>query len=270
MSFALALLWAALQSAPKPIETTVGMPVRIEELVLPGPELVVTSSDADAPLVVRLVSTSPHGDAHRYDFELWALEAGDYDLRDRLRRADGVEFDRSLLPAVPIHVGSLLADLRAKPHTPKPSSAPLVGGYTSWIVGAAAVWIVGLIVLLLRGRRARTTSDAHSSRPRTLAEHLRPLVERARDGQLSSAERSQLELSLVAYWRRKLRLRDERHDVALEQLRAHPEAGPLLTSLERWLHEPAPQTSVDVGELLEPYRELPANLFDDGAPAAGA
>lgn len=265
MILALALAWAALQSTPTPLETTVGMPARIEELVLPGPELTVAAADADAPLVVRLVSTSPHGDARRYDFEVWALEAGDYDLRERLKRVDGVALDLGTLPPIPIHVGSVLANARAKPHTPKSSKTPVIGGYTSLILGAAVVWVIGLVWLLLSGR-ARRAGDSHeSTRPRTLAERLRPLVERARDGQLSSSERSQLELSLVAYWRRKLGLASERPEDALIELRAHPEAGPLLTSLERWLHEPGPPAAVDVAALLEPYRNLPANLFDDVA-----
>jgi hypothetical protein len=262
----LAALALALAQGPL-VETTVGMPGRLQEVMLPGAELVVAPAKSDDPLVLRIVATYPHGDAHRYDLEFWALEAGAYDLRDRLRRADGTPLAADELPALPVEVGALLADPRARPHTPAPSRAQRLGGYTKLMIAAGAAWVLGLVWLLWLGRKRRAASAEHEQRPRTLAERLRPLVERARDGQLTSTERAQLELSLVAYWRRKLGLLDEKPEAALVKLRTHAEAGPLLASLERWLHEPAPREDVDVAALLAPYRDLPADLLEERAAA---
>lgn len=265
----IAVLLLALLAAQAPLaKTTVGMAGRVEQLVLPGSELVVAPADAHAPLVLRIVATWPHGDALRYDLEFWALEAGDYDLRERLRRADGSPLAADELPALPVQVGAVLADARARPHVPGTTSARRVGGYTTLLIAGAVVWALGLAWLLWSGRKRRESEAGKPARPLTLAERLRPLVERARDGRLSSRERSQLELSLVAYWRRKLGLEHERPEVAVAALRQHEQAGPLLSSLERWLHEPAPSEAVDVSALLAPYRDLPADLLDD--PAAGA
>lgn len=261
MSFVLALTLAALQTPLA--ETTVGMPARIEQLVLPGSELVVAHTDRDEPLVLRIVATWPHGDALRYDLEFWALEAGQYDLRTKLARADGTALAAEDLPPIPVSVGAVLSDKSARPHLPGVARANRIGGYTKLAIAAGVAWVAGLAWLLWSGRKRQTAPQAAPARPRTLAERLRPLVERARDGQLTSSERSQLELSLVAYWRRKLGLQSERPEAAVVALRSHAQAGPLLVSLERWLHEPSPTEQVDIAALLAPYRELPADALDE-------
>jgi hypothetical protein len=80
--------------------------------------------------------------------------------------------------------------------------------------------------------------------------------------QLSRGERAQLELGLVAYWRRKLGLEDRAPDEALALLHADDRAGPLLKSLELWLHAPGSHANVDLAALLEPYRDLPADALE--------
>ncbi len=265
MSVALAFALCAIQSPLA--KTTVGMPARVEQLVLPGSELVVAHEGRDAPLVLRIVATWPHGEALRYDLEFWALEAGEYDLRTQLARADGTALYPEELPPIPVIVGAVLSDKGARPHVPGATRPERLGGYTKLAIAAGVVWALGLAWILWSGRKRRSEFDAAPERPRTLAEHLRPLVERARDGQLTSRERSQLELSLVAYWRRKLGLENERPELAVVALRKHEQAGPLLVSLERWLHEPAHPESIDIAALLAPYRELPADALDE--PARG-
>lgn len=265
MSVALALALCALQ-APL-AKTTVGIAARVEQLVLPGSELVVAHADRDAPLVLRIVATWPHGDALRYDLEFWALEAGEYDLRTLLARADGAVLAPDELPPIPVTVGAVLSDKSAQPHVPGAARAERIGGYTKLAIAAGVVWVAGLAWLLWSGRKRRAALQTAPERPRTLAERLAPLVERARGGQLTSSERSQLELSLVAFWRRKLGLESERPELAVAALRSHAQAGPLLVSLERWLHEPAHSESIDIAALLAPYRDLPPDALDE--PARG-
>ena len=236
---------------------TVGRTGELRDLVLPGGELEVLPGDSLTPLVVRITAVRPHGDRFRYDVEYWAREPGTYDLRDYLRRADGTALDEGpdAVPEIPLEVRSLLPAGRVLPNEPPPSTGRGFGGYTRLLVAAGVAWVAGLVWILLAGRR-RAAVAAEVARPRTLAEVLRPLVERARAGTLSTSERSRLELGLVALWRRRLGLEGERPDAVVARLRAHPEAGPLLERLEAWLHRPEAGDAVDVEALLAPYRDL--------------
>jgi hypothetical protein len=263
-SLALALLFLVLPSrahAQETRATTVGMSERVTEVVLPGSELEVVPLDAHSPLVLRIAATYPHGTAFRYDLVWWALEPGEYDLAKLLRRKDGTSTQD--LPRVPVVVKSLLPAGQILPHEPAPRRAPFLGGYTLLLVVGGVVWLVGLVVLLVAMRRKRRADvEATRVKPKTLAERLRPLVERAMRGELDPRERAQLELSLVAHWRRRLRLDEQRPDEALIFLRRHSEAGPLLLSLEEWLHRPDPPRDVDVGALLAPYRDMSPHELD--------
>src|SRR5947209_3251476 len=86
---------------------TVGMPARIDQVVLPGPELEVRpAEDRKAPVVLRILSTYPHGTAFRYDFVYYGLEPGTFDLKDYLRRKDGAPV--GALPPLRVEVRSVL------------------------------------------------------------------------------------------------------------------------------------------------------------------
>lgn len=263
MRAALLALALCAQTPAPPDAPAVGRTGELHDLVLPGGELEVLPGDSTTPLVVRIIAVRPHGDRFRYDVEYWARASGTYDLRDYLRRADGTPVDAGpdALPAIPLEVRSVLPAGRVLPGEPPVRAGGAFGGYARLLQLGGAVWVAGLAWLLLAGRR-RAVAAAEAARPRTLAEVLRPLVERARAGTLSSAERSRLELGLVALWRRRLALEAARPEDVLARLRAHPEAGPLLASLETWLHRPDAAGSVDVDALLAPYRDLAPESFE--------
>lgn len=251
------------------LEAPVGLSTRIGDVVLAGGELEVAPLAPDAPLVVRITRSAPHGDAFRYDFELVALEPGVHDVASALRRKDGSPLgDPATLGAPKLAAVATLAEGRFTPNSPEPRESPRIGGYTTtlWVGGAA--WLVGLGVLLALGRRKRAAA-AEAARPATLAEKLEPLVRRAAAGELGREERAALERGLVEYWSRKLGLDAERPEAVLPKLRAHPDSGPLLRGLEAWLHAPGPH-AIDVGALLAPYRELAADVLDLGARDVGA
>ena len=109
-------------------------------------------------------------------------------------------------------------------------------------------------LLIRRWTRPRPPPQvAESGRP-TLGDQLRPLVEAAVVGRLTSAEKARLERLLIAHWRRQLDLNGCPATEALRQMRGHSQAGELLRELDKWLHRPPGTAQVDVAGILEPYR----------------
>jgi hypothetical protein len=258
------LFLAPVFAQDKP-SSTVGMPMQIRDVVLPAPELeAAPRTDADR-IVLRVLATYAHGTAFRYDLEFWGQEPGEHDLTDYLRPKPGAENVQegvaTALPPLLVDVRTLLPPGQVEPHAPEPKDVPPLGGYRTLGIVAGILWFVGLLAILFVGRGKRLAEEAKSARPRTLAERLRPLVQAALDGDLTRKERAELELGLVAYWRRKLDLEQESPITALSRMRDHAEAGPLLTSLEQWLHDPAPAREIDLAGLLAPYRDLPSDAI---------
>lgn len=258
-----AAAWQGAEATP-----TVGMPARIEQLVLPGTELEAKPrEDRAAAMVVRLIDVYPHGTAFRYDIEYVGFEPGERDLRPYLRRKDGSSTDD--LPPIPVTIRASLPPGQILPHEPKGGGAPRLGGYR-WLLGLGLVlWTIGLIMLVLRGRRTKGALADAAARPVTLAERLRPLVEAAVAGRLEAQRLAELERLLIGYWTRRLGLEQMAPVEALGVLRAHEEAGPLLERLEAWLHRPGGGGSVDIPALLEPYRSIEAEALEARQPATG-
>jgi hypothetical protein len=84
----------------------------------------------------------------------------------------------------------------------------------------------------------------------------------AAEGRLDEGGKAELERLLLAYWRRRLGLEQQKVAQAMPVLREHAEAGVLLRELEAWLHRPGPRPATDVGRLLEPYRNVAASEAD--------
>jgi hypothetical protein len=252
-------LLLALAVVQDPTQASVGVPIRIVDLVLPGSELEVADADFTTPVTVRIDAIEPHGSDLRYELVAYGLDPGSYDLGDFLRRVDGSSADD--LPPIPIEVHSVLPAGQVRPNVLLPGEVADPGGYGLLLWVGGVLWVIGLVAILTVGRRRRVEEAAAARGPVTLADRLRPLVEEALAGTLSSEERAQLELTLIAFWRRKLDLGTEGAAGSLTALRGHPEAGPLLTSLEDWLHRPEPPADVDIASLLAPYKDLPADAL---------
>jgi hypothetical protein len=134
------------------------------------------------------------------------------------------------------------------------------------ILGAVA-WILGLSAIVYYGfiRRKKQLDAIEEQRPLSLAERIGPLVEGAMAGKLSQSELAGLERMLLAYWRKRLKLEDVDPAAAMDVLRSHPEAGPLIEQLEIWLHRPGTAATVDPARLLEPYQRIPAGALEEAA-----
>lgn len=245
-----------MRQHPESPSPSVGMPARLEQVVLPAPAVEVRAVDDATPLILRIVSVDPHGTALRYDFEYYGLEPGSYDLREFLERPDGGGVDD--LPALPVTIASVLPPGQIEPHALAATRIPILGGYRVALILIAAAWCAGLWLLWRHRRRTRRRAQQVVAAQPTLADRLRPLVEAARAGRLTTRGRADLEMTLLAYWREALHLEDR---AALEVARAvkeHREAGPLFAALEQWLHAPQPASGADVQALLQPYEKVQA------------
>jgi hypothetical protein len=247
-------------------EATVGMRATIEQLVLPGSELIAAPSTPKAKVVLRVLRTWPHGEHLRYDLEWTGLEAGKYDLAAYLLRRDGSAV--GALPPIEVTVTSVLGSGAVEPNELDPRAADRLDGYErlQWAFGA--VWVAGLLAILLVGRRWRRPKT-ELRRPPTLADRLRPLVERVAAGHASDAENAELERLLVAFWRARLSLGEQKAGDAIVAIRRHPEAGALLRQVEAWLHMPSSPERPDLASLLEPYRHVTAEGMQPLANAGG-
>jgi hypothetical protein len=173
-----------------------------------------------------------------------------------------------------VAIQSVLPAGQVPPRDPQQAAVRGLGGYRALLIGAGAVWVLGLAGLVWAGRnRRRAKADALAARrPPTLAERLRPLVEQATAGTIDPARLAELERLLLGHWSRRLGLRDVPPAVLIARLREHEEAGPLVARLEHWLHAPPGMRTeeVDVVALLAPYRDLPADPADDPIEGQGA
>lgn len=252
------LVAGALAQARDERTAGVGARARIEQIVLPGTELVAAPTTMKSPIAVRVLKVWPHGQLLRYDLEWTGLDAGTHDLAKYLARKDGSA--TTDLPSLPVTVTTVLGKGMVEPSEPAPQPAERLDGYTrlQWIAGIA--WAVGLLVILFAGRRFRRKPVATVAVP-TLADRLRPLVQSVVAGGADTAAKAELERLLVAFWRSRLALQQATAVDAIVAIHRHPEAGALLRQLERWLHEPVPPTEADWNALLAPYRAVTAAEF---------
>jgi hypothetical protein len=250
--FLLLLSSGFVRSADDRPVTVVGMQGHIDGIVLPGPELEVRPlENSQAPFVLRIARVQPQGTAFRYDFVYYGLEPRTYDLTQYLRPKKGSASVK--LPTLEVEVRGLLGPGLIHPHALEPKRASWFAGYRVALLAGAVLWILGFFFILLRGRKKKWAAKEAVVRE-TVADRLRPLVIRAMAGTLSSDQMAELERTLLAFWRHRLGLENDKAPVALAKMRQHPEAGVLLNQLELWLHRPGTREQVDVGKLLWPYQ----------------
>jgi hypothetical protein len=214
-----------------------------------------------APVLVRVSEASaPTGRAFRVEF-IGAV-AGEYDLRDYLEFVDGTP--ATTLAPIRVRVESQLpashgSDLFAIPEPP----FRLESHYRNMLIAVGVLWLLIPIAVLIRRRLRRppVVVVEPPAPPPTLADVLRPLVERAQGQGLSLREQAALELLLLHYWRDRLGLGDAPAATAIASIRRHPEAGTLMRAVERWLHARGAgdaRPAEDIATLLAPYAAVDA------------
>lgn len=252
-------LCACALSAAEQSQTTVGVPRRIEGLVLPGPRLEVRPLPRQkTEVVVRILQDYRHGTEWRYDLEYFGQQPGTFDLVSFLQPRDGAK--PVSLPAVQVVIGSSLPPGQVEPNPLEPASLPQFGGYRRMTVLAVVGWVFGLlgIVAWMVRHRLRTLRQdvEHIGESRSVVDCLRPLLEHARDGPISNRQQAELERLILSFWRQRLDLEGVSAIEAMSMLRSHDEAGQLLVKLEHWLHRPDTSQRESIDSLLRPYEEM--------------
>ena len=238
------------------LSSTLGLPRTVTDFYIPGGQAEpIPRKDRESSLVIRVLEIKPAAEGFRYDLEVYGLDPGRYRLSDYFWYTD-----KAPLPKLDTELVIKTAhDLGRVPKPEKLENAPpkKLGGYRNVLTGVVVAWAIIFLGILFYRRKTPVEEEA-APPPPTLHEKLSALVLAAAQGELDDAERSKLERLLLGHWKQKLpAIAALPPAEALAQLRAHPDASPLLLELERWLH--APNATIDqqqIMPLIEPFRDV--------------
>ena len=208
------------------------------------------------------LSISPE-DRHRYEAKFLGTVEGIYDLRPLMEHVDGSEVTEMTPIQVSI-VSMLPKDHRSDLFDAAEFKPSFWGGYRLALVLVSLVWLSIPIFLAIRRsiRVVRPVNISFQEPLPSFADQLQPLIEAAASRRLSIREKGRLELLLLHYWRERTTFKSADIASAIRGLRAHPEAGMLVATVERWLHQSdmigdeVDRSPEAIVELLKPYRSL--------------
>lgn len=222
-----------------------------------GKPLEVAPIPEDSPVLVRIASIyAGDGDEKVYDLRWIAMLPGEHDLAPLLRHGENEAATE--LPSLAISVSSLLKDDHDGGLSQIPGPLSPILGFPQWVlwaIGAGWLLLPLSVLWVIRWLKNPPEPQQKPPPPPTLAELLRPLVEAALVGELDDSAKARLERLLLARWRTDLDLGSYRHGEGIQKLRAHPEAGILLVTVEQWLHSGRAEavSSQELEDLLAPY-----------------
>ncbi|GAB5402404.1 MAG: hypothetical protein Aurels2KO_06350 [Aureliella sp.] len=224
----------------------------------------ISDQSVDAPMLVRLERSGQDEEGSLYTLRFFGAVAGDYDLRDFVVESDGSPLtgESALQPLSVGIVSQLPPDHGTSLYEIDDPTLQAPSGYRAALILFGVLWAAVPITWgIIRWRSREPIQEETPERIPTLSDHLRPLVQRASQGQMTVKEQSRLELLIYTFWQRRLDLPESLID-ALPIMRQHDEAGGLLLSLESWIHTDAATRSAISSEALEallaPYCETPA------------
>jgi hypothetical protein len=253
-----------------PTSPTVGTEA-FETLILDQPSYKVAEVTPNTPLLVRITGVEATGDgAFQYSLSFRGLETGVFNLTDFLANPVGERLREpvatvTIESAIPAH--SVYAAV-----WPSPPFQGRAFPYRLTLWMGTFVWAACGALLFWPKKQMQPTAPPASPEPaktedrqpiifnrQTLADLLRPLVEKAANKSITAEEKAELEGILFQYWGKDLELD---HLNSVEQLRRileHPEAGALLRTVEQWLYQPDSHiTEEEINEALESYLGIPS------------
>lgn len=267
-----ALLWSPSQPTPLPptlpLLPSVGMESQIS-IVLDQPGYKAAEPSEATPLLVKITAIEPADEGtFVYKLSYTGLETGVFNLTDFLVSPTG---DRLKEPITTVTIGSAIpanAAFNAVLYTPRlptnafPYRLTVLLGILAWAgCGALLFWPAKKQQPAAGSSPAdppQTPSSDEIPHTETLADLLRPLVEKAANKSINADEKAELERILFEYWGKELELD---HLNSVEQLRRildHPKAGALLHTIEKWLYQPDSSiTPEEISTALESYLGIP-------------
>ena len=250
-----------------PHTSTVGIETALS-VVLPLSGLCPRPVHPRDPLILRIRKQIPlSSGGARYQLLYTGFVPGKHDLSEYLVTGSGLP-PAHPLPSIHVSIQSVL------PREHDGRLDPLFPFRLPWRISyrwcMTALWVFWLMILavLVWMRRPRQTEAPPPPPPPTptLVERLRPLVERAAQGTLDLEGKRRIDMLLLHYWRDALELDDRDIATSIGRPRLHPQAGPLLTQIERWLHSPQPVPLAEIQRVLEPFHPGHSPSPDCGTP----
>lgn len=244
----------------------VGLERAAKVLVLPRADYSVAPQDDGTALLLTIDSVTPKMDGgYAYAIRSLGFESGEYRLADYLVHPDGTA--ASELGDLSLKVAGLLpADHNGKLNTFAPVPTPWFGGYKAALITSGCLWLAALPALVLMGRKRKVVAAVVPPAPEPgRVERMRPLVQAAAEGRLDLAGRAELERLILGHSRETARMAEGRVAESIAAMRRHPEYGPLLLALERWLHAPEGASPGEIDAMLAPYGRSPGGSGDGGA-----
>lgn len=254
-------------------------------ILLPRKDCAVAPYSPNTPLLLRVTSITPAENGQfRYQLRFSGLENGTFNLTDYLVTPDGERLRepveavtvRSLIPATATYAA---LELDAPPtKKPTPYFGILILFALAW--SACGIFLFrealhSLFRLVFKPRKhveEETKSEEHPiAPPQTLADLLRPLIEKAALKTITAEEKSRLEQIIFLYWGKFLEIDYLDSVEQLRRILEHPTAGELLKTVEQWLYQPESLiTKEEITAALQPYMDLPASLVvgPEAPPAA--
>lgn len=259
---AAAVLGASVDAGPG----DVGLERGAKVVLLPRGDYAVAPQDDSTPLLLMIDSVKPEqGGRFAYAIRSLGFESGDYRLADFLVHPDGTRAEE--LGDLRMKVTGLLpADHDGRMNAFSPAPLPWFGGYRAALIMVVALWVAALPAIIWVGRKRKVAAaPAPVERKPSRMEQMRPLVLAASEGRLDASGRAELERLMTGHWRETFGPQGGGMGERIAAMRRHPEAGPLLVALERWLHDPAGAAPGEIDALLAPYGRAPGNPTEGGA-----
>jgi len=239
-----------------------------------GGKLEVKPFAEDTPVLVRIARTTPAEEAldgspaTLYELRFVGSRAGRFDLRTFLVAVDGqpntdlpwIEIQVNEL--LPTHYAGGLEELGPVEHRRAwPYRTIMLVAIGAWLLPVA--WVLGKRVF-----RRRPAAPPTPVGPLSTEAELQALVGTALAAGLDIPAQARLEELLHLYWRDCLAAGKVPTIELRSRMAEDARTGELVRQLEAWLYRPPGDTSIDLGKLLAPYRDVAKNGRSPAASGA--